>query len=133
VYYKWERSSPANTLEADAIEDRLQLTWGTIKEIHVGFPPGPAGLVHIQVRDHGWQIVPWTPLQSLAWDNYVFVLPCDYRLDVEPYDLTIRAWNLDDSYPHTVFVAVVLDEQAHLAASMLPLVIPMGVLGLPAT
>lgn len=126
MYYKWERSIPANTLEADAIEERLQLTWGTIREIHVGFPPGPAGLVHLQVRDKGWQIVPWTPLQSLAWDNYVFVLPCDYRLDVEPYDLMIRAWNLDDSYTHTVFVGVVLDENVPMSTMTVPTVISSG-------
>jgi hypothetical protein len=126
MYYKWERSIPANTLEAGALEEYLQLTRGTIREIHVGFPPGPAGLVHLQVRDHGWQIVPWTPLQSLAWDNYVFVLPCDYELDIEPFDLTIRAWNLDDSYAHTVFVGIALEERHHLVASMLSLVIGQG-------
>lgn len=127
MYYQWERSIPANTLEADAIEERLQLTWGIIREVHVGFPPGPAGLVHLQIRDKGWQILPWTPLQSLAWDNHVFVLPCNYELDVEPYDLTIRAWNEDDSYAHTVFIGVVLQERAQFVASMMPAVIPQGV------
>lgn len=127
MYYKWEKSIPANTLEADAIEECLQLTKGTIKEIHLGFPPGPGGLVHLQVRDKGWQIVPWTPLQSVAWDDHVFVLPCDYDLDEEPYDLTIRAWNLDDTYDHTVFVGVVLTEREHLATSTVPVVITQGV------
>jgi len=127
MYYKWEKSILANTLEADAIEECLQLTRGTIREILLGFPPGACGLLHLQVRDKGWQIVPWTPLQSVAWDDYVFVLPCDYDLDEEPYDLTIRAWNLDDTYAHLAFVGVVLDEKARLASSGLEVVVSRGV------
>ena len=104
MYYQATVAIPANTLESDPLIVTLVLTRGVISTIRVGFPPGCAGLAHIVLREKGWQVVPWTLGESLHWDGYVFEFSPRYLLTAEPFDLTIYAWNDDDSYSHTVFV-----------------------------
>jgi len=110
VYYQATIATPPNTAEVDALATRLQVAKGVITSITVGMAPGCAGLCHIQIRDKGWQIVPWTPHENLAWDDYVFDLPNRYALETAPFDLTVLSWNEDDTYAHTVFVGVNVDE-----------------------
>lgn len=110
MYYQKTILVPANTTELSPVKVLLPLTRGTIRRFLVSFPPGCHRLTHVQVFHFGWQLLPWSPGESLAWDNYVFDLTHHYPVEVEPYDLTIRAWNDDDSYDHTVFVGVLFDE-----------------------
>ena len=47
----------------------------------------------------------------------MFEFKPQYPMSSDPYDLTIHAWNLDDSYEHTVFVgAEVVGEELSLLA-----------------
>jgi hypothetical protein len=127
MYYKVELTVPANTLEACALESILGMTAGTIVLVQVGFPPGCAGLAHVQIFDKGWQLVPWTPGESVHWDDYVFELPHEYDLLEPPYELKVKAWNLDDVYLHTIWVGVIMREQAQMRAGILPVVVAQGV------
>jgi len=101
---------PPQTPESEAVIERIPLTRGSIRSIMVAFPPGCCALCHVQVFDKGWQLVPWTPGESLAWDDYVFDLLQNYPLVAEPYELTVKAWNDDDSYEHNIFVGVLMEE-----------------------
>ncbi len=67
-------------------------------------------MVHVQLWDKSWQLLPWTPGQDIAWDNRVFEFPSYYPLVVEPYEITATAWNLDDTFQHSILVGVTLDE-----------------------
>ena len=110
MYYQATIITPAQTLEIDPLITTLQLARGQILKIIAAFPPGPAGLLHIQIRDKGWQIAPWSLAESLAWDNYVFEMATTYSMLVEPYELTVISWNDDDSYEHQAIVWVELAE-----------------------
>lgn len=112
MYYQETVTIPASTSKNEALKRTLRLNSGIIRRILVGFPDGACGLVHVQVFDKSWQVLPWTLGESLCWNNYVFDLSMHYELKSEPYALTIYAWNDDDTYEHTVFVGVVLDEMA---------------------
>lgn len=114
MYYQQEITIPANTSESGYITEVLKLAKGKITRVIVGFPLGCAGLVHITINDKGWQLIPWSPGKNLAWDNYVFDLGINYRIDAEPYELVLRGWNLDDSYAHTLFVGVLLTEGGNI-------------------
>ena len=117
MYYQVTIAIPANTPEAAPVITPLTLTKGVIATLRVGFPPGCAGLAHVVIREKGWQIVPWSLDESLHWDGYVFEFKPQYPMSSDPYDLTIHAWNLDDSYEHTVFVgAEVVGEELSLLA-----------------
>jgi hypothetical protein len=104
MYYQVTVVIPANTPESAPVITPLTLTQGVISTLRVGFPPGCAGLAHVIIREKGWQICPWSLDESLHWDSYVFEFKPSYPLTSDPYDLTIHAWNLDDSYEHQVFV-----------------------------
>ncbi len=110
MYYQATISTPANTLESSALKTLVQLAKGTITKALIAFPPGTAALLHVQVKDKGWQIIPWTMTESMAWDNFVYELSIKYRLTDEPYQLTIHTWNLDDSYDHTCVVGFEMDQ-----------------------
>lgn len=106
MYYQATVTVPPNTPESAPLVSLLTLTAGVITTLRVGFPPGCSGLCHVQVREKGWQIVPWSLSESLHWDSYVFELLPQYVMAADPYDLTLLTWNLDDSYEHTIFVGV---------------------------
>lgn len=110
MFYQDTFTVPAQTPEETPLIRRLVLTKGIIKNILVGFPPGACALCHVQIYDKGWQLVPWTPGESLAWDDYVFDLLLNYPLVAEPYELVILAWNDDDSYEHSIFVGMNMEE-----------------------
>jgi hypothetical protein len=104
MYYQSTISTPANTSSDTPLITTLQLARGLIVKIIVAFPPGPAGLCHVQIKDKGWQIAPWSIGEDLAWDNFVFEMTPKYEMISEPYEVTILSWNDDDSYEHKVFV-----------------------------
>jgi len=110
MWYMASVEVPPSTSETQPVVEEIPLTLGTIERVLVGFPYGCAGLVHVTLHDKGWQILPWTLGESLAWDDYMFDLQLHYPLVSEPYTVIVRAWNQDDSYPHTVFVGIGLTE-----------------------
>jgi hypothetical protein len=110
VYYQASITTPANTLENDPLVTELVITLGTIHNVLVGFPPGPQGLLHCQILDKGWHLVPWTLGQSLSFDSFVYVLNFDYPISVEPFRLTVVTWNLDTNYEHALWVGVAMSE-----------------------
>ncbi len=99
---------PANTLEANPARKAIQLTEGRITYWWVGFPPGCADLVRVTVYEFEHQILPRGEDEEIYWNNYVYSIPDSYLLVDEPYEIEVRAWNLDDSYPHTIVVGVSL-------------------------
>jgi hypothetical protein len=110
VYYQATITTPANTTYTNCVITTLGLARGLITRIIVAFPPGPAGLCHIQIKDKGWQIAPWSLGEDLAWDNFVFEMAPKYEMVAEPYEVTILSWNEDDSYAHQVFVGFEMTE-----------------------
>lgn len=97
---------PAQTKKTSPKEEELKLQKSVITGIYVGFPDGCADYVYAQVWVNETQYVPWTRGEWLHWNNYMFYLPGDYPLDVEPYKVTVKGANLDNSYEHQVIVGV---------------------------
>jgi hypothetical protein len=102
---------PQLTFEDAGFIVPVKLNKGVIRKITLGFPYGCAGLVHVVIYDRGTQILPFTLGQSVAWDGYVAEFIFDYPLKEEPYMLNIHLWNEDDTFQHTIMVAMVLDEK----------------------
>jgi len=109
MYYLAFLPIPLQTPRGDPYEHHMEVAPGVITHIDVGFPRGCVGLCHLQIFRHEHQLYPTTPGESFAWDNHVFSFNDFEPLDEEPHRLTIRAWNDDDSYAHTLMVGVSIE------------------------
>ena len=120
MFYKTSVAVPAQTLESAPEEKVLKLAPGRIRWWFVGFPPGSADLAQAVIHRFEHQILPEGEGESLYWGGHMFVIEDNYDLTDEPHEVLIRAWNLDDFYPHKVFVgAVVLPEPEVTAEGLL--------------
>jgi hypothetical protein len=97
---------PANTTESDPHEEYLDVCFGTISQVFVLFPPGHAGLTHLQVFYQTRQIFPSTPGESFTGDDTQHVFEERQPILEVPHRLLLRAWNSDTTYEHTIYVGI---------------------------
>ena len=101
---------PPSTTQQEKVTAVLPVEPGMVRHIWVGFPQGCAELAHLQVFYHGWQVWPRPTDTSFAWNNFVYDFDDRYPVTAEPYEFTLRGWNEDDSYPHRIMFACIIDE-----------------------
>lgn len=106
MIYSYAITIPANTSEADPVEQEIRLTAGLISHVEVEFPAGCAGLVHLRVMREGGHLWPTNPEGNLASDDYV--IPWDEHIELtsSPYRLQAVAWSDDDTYSHTLTLRI---------------------------
>jgi len=97
---------PANTTESDPHEEYLEVCFGTISQVFVLFPPGCAGLAHLQIFYQTRQIFPTTPGGSFTGDDTQYEFSERWPIYESPHELLLRAWNTDDTYEHTIIAEV---------------------------
>ncbi len=109
-HYVVDLALPANTLAASPVDLDVVLVDGWVAQVALLFPPGPATLAHVQLMVDGVQLYPTGVGQSFHPDNQLVVIPCDFDVPLvgASYQVTLRGWNLDDTWPHTI--------QAHIWA-----------------
>uniref|UniRef100_A0A6M3IDQ3 Uncharacterized protein n=1 Tax=viral metagenome TaxID=1070528 RepID=A0A6M3IDQ3_9ZZZZ len=110
---------PKNTAFGSPTIATLKIAHGIITKIMVRPRPGHAGLAHLIILHHEHQIAPSTENMDLHgdappidWEEY-------YESYQPPYELKLKGWNDDDTYPHTfdVYVAI-LPRKAVLALAI---------------
>ncbi|GAI06644.1 unnamed protein product [marine sediment metagenome] len=104
MYYDFSFEIPPYTAKSRPEEQVVKLTHGVIHRVEVGFPPGCAGLAHLQIKRGLHQVWPTNPQGSFNTDGYVIPINEYYEFFTEPYILTLVGWNLDDTFPHTLDV-----------------------------
>jgi len=109
MYYLKFYTIPAKTAQTDPFVGVHEMVPGIICRVDVGFTHGTFGLTHVQIFRHEHQLYPTTPGYSFAWDNYVFSIHDNFPLIEVPFNLSIRAWNEDNTYDHAIFVGVELE------------------------
>jgi hypothetical protein len=113
-------TTPASTLEASPQRTVIRVVLGLIYHLKVIFPPGPSGLLHVQIFDATYQLFPTTINQSFSGDNSRLEFDDMYMKDEEPFQLTVLTWNLDDTYSHDVIVLISLASKEEYKANYLP-------------
>jgi hypothetical protein len=111
VYYFFSLPVPANTLQSAPVVLRLPLDQGTVSFVEIHFPIGCAGLVSAILAYNSIQIVPWNGNSALFGDDRVFKLDINLPVKEPPFEFVIKGWSLDDTYPHTVTIGVMLVEE----------------------
>ena len=106
----------ANTSRGEPLSTILQATSGIVVRSEFYFPPGPSGLVGIQVRVANVQISPVDRDEWLIGDNVTIEYADFYGLDTEPFQLEIRTYNDDTEYDHRIqYRCVVMNIDAFTA------------------
>lgn len=104
MLYIYRLALPANTQESSKERLDFELPRGVINRVEVAFPPGPMGLAHLQIFHEEHQLFPTIPEESFAWNDINIAWAEEYELEEPWNDLSLRGWNLDDSYEHTISV-----------------------------
>lgn len=110
---------PKNTTQAIPTEAILKIAHGIITKIMVRPRPGHAALAHLVILHHEHQIAPSTEDMDFSGDAFPIDWEEYYESYQPPYELKLKGWNDDDTYPHTfdVFVAI-LPRKAVLALAI---------------
>lgn len=95
-----------NTAIASYESYTLYLPIGRINRIWLEFPKGCAGLVGFQLWRGVHQIFPLPAGQWFKSDNAVLNFAFTHDVDTEPHYVELRAYNLDDTYPHTIWIGL---------------------------
>lgn len=98
--------TPKNTAEADAKITEIKITNGVITQVMIIFPTGCAGLVNIQFFMGGHQFVPSTEGQVIKADGVLITSPEFLVITDAPRIITVKTWNDDDTFPHTLEVLI---------------------------
>ena len=110
---------PKNTTQASPTIKVLTIAHGIITKIMVRPRPGHAALAHLVILHREHQIAPSTEGMDLHGDAFPIDWEEYYESYHEPYELKLKGWNEDDTYPHTfdVYVAI-LPRKAILALAV---------------
>lgn len=95
---------PKSTTQADPLVYVMSLPIGRINRLWVEFPKGCSGLAGIQVFRSLYQIFPLPEGVWLRSDNSVMNFAFTHAIAVEPYEVTLKGYNIDDTYPHTIWI-----------------------------
>jgi len=112
MIYEEDLTIPASTPETSPVETLIEVTAGVIHRIEVQFPPGCFGLAHVVIVHENTQIFPTNPGQSFKGDAWVFSVNEYHVLDEPPFIITVRGWNEDDTYEHTITVRICILPEA---------------------
>jgi hypothetical protein len=108
--YAVEISTPMNTPQSLAVKTDLRLTEGFLRGGWIYFPPGPAGLLHVQLFREAIQIVPANRGGSLNLADVLAPIDLHLHLKYPPFLITVFTWNLSSLYDHVLTVYLNLQE-----------------------
>jgi len=100
-------------------EYELEIEGDVITHVRIRFPPGPNGLLKVQIFYGIKQIFPheedtyfWGDDEIIEWDEY-------WELPESPCTLKIKAVNEDDTYEHSFGLIIVVQKREYTTASLI--------------
>lgn len=102
MLYSFALTIPANTPATAPEELEVELVPGIIHRVEVQFPFGVLAFAHVQVLRGVHQAWPSNPDADLASEGAIIGWDEHYELPVGETILTLRGWNLDDTWDHTI-------------------------------
>jgi len=106
MYFCWDITIPANTLEKLPLRQYLRITKGVITGVDVKFPAGCHGMVKARLYRHEQQAIPLTRDEWIRGDDEAVSTETYIDLNAYPYQLKFVACSPDTDYDHTVTVRI---------------------------
>lgn len=119
MIYEKRVTVPPNTTETNAIEETIDIHPGIVNKVFVLWPRRTAGLGHCQIYWKAHQLWPTTPGSDFAGNGISMEFPEELEVNERPYEFLVRAWNEDDTYPHTVTVQIGIISQGESLTGLL--------------
>lgn len=97
---------PANTTKANRLVTHFPICDGVIKRVWVRWRWGSGNLCGCRILYESFQV--W-PLSMTEWFVSIvqdLVFDEDFEIDDVPHTLRVEAYNDDDTFPHTLWIAV---------------------------
>lgn len=114
-------STPKNTAASAPQVTVFSVTEGIVYHLKVSFPPGPSGLLHVQVWDAAYLVFPTGLGESFVGDDELFQFDVLYAKKADPFIILVKTWNLDDTYAHEVSVWLSMETADEFKARYLPM------------
>ena len=108
MLYSIEIAIPANTPKETPLSSLLPIVGGVVKRVWVRWRWGSANLCGCRVSRWGSQMWPRTLREWFPSSPHDTTFEEAYLVSDEPLEFVIESYNLDDTYPHTVWVAVLV-------------------------
>ncbi len=113
MIYSLSVTIPPNTQADNPIQETIECAQGLITRVHVRWRWGSANLCGVQLAHSGFKQWPLTIGEWFPSNPSPLEFPERYSIAVRPFALTLRAYNLDDTYEHTVWVGVVVEQPVY--------------------
>jgi len=120
VIYTLDFTIPITATAENPQHSVLQVTKGLVYRVEFQFPAGCAGLAYVAVFDGGFQLWPSTLGEFFHTDNFTIAFDEMYLKSSAPYQLDFYGFNLDETYPHTVYCRIGLADKDIFMARYLP-------------
>ena len=108
MLYSKEIEIPANTTKTDPLIVNLDVVEGMVKRVWVRWRWGSANLCGCRISRWSSQMWPRTLREWFPASLHDTTFEEAYLVTDEPLEFVIESYNLDDTYPHTVWVAVLV-------------------------
>jgi hypothetical protein len=102
MFYSFDLLIPARTTIDHPVSLACVVSSGVVERVMVIFPTGCATLAHVRVFRSAHQLWPSNLDGSFASDGEFLDFDEDYPVLDSPFEFTMRGWNDDDTYSHTV-------------------------------
>jgi len=110
---------PANTPENHPANTKIDVCYGLVYRVEIQFPAGCAGLVGFALFDGLHQVYPSSPGEWFITDNFTIAFDDRYLKLTEPFVFDLFGYNLDDTYPHTVYLRLgIVDKEEFMSYYM---------------
>ena len=104
--YDYPVTTPANTTDVNPLRTQIAIVAGVIDLVHVAFPPGPQGLLHVRIERGGSPLWPRNIGAGFAADDFAIMFTPYYEIKAAPLGLEVVSWNDDDTYAHQVNIRI---------------------------
>ncbi len=120
MIYSTSITTSAKGSEETATRTPIRVTKGLIWLMEVDFPAGCVGLVHVQLFDVSYQLLPASPGNNLSGDGQLLRYDDSYLKEAAPFEITLKTWNEDELWDHTIQVRIGLVSTRLFMARYLP-------------
>lgn len=120
MIYSTSITTAAKGTEKNATRTTIKITKGLIWLMEIDFPAGCVGLVHAQLFDGKYQLLPASPGKNLSGDGQLLRYDDSYLKEAAPFELTLVSWNEDELWTHNIQVRIGVASSRLFMARYLP-------------